>query len=92
MARSEGLFTDLMEASSRLKPATSVVWALVTGLGFHVLAWRFPMVSQVAGSENLGHVVIQDFTHVASWIFQFLMPAGFLLGLLGGMLRRRRGR
>jgi hypothetical protein len=91
LARSEGLFTDLMKWSSRLRWPTSIALAVSSGIGFHFLAAAFPMVQKVSAHPNLGHVVIQDFTHVVASIFQWLIPVGFLIGAAVGALKRRRG-
>ena len=56
------------------------------------MAAAFPMVERVGSNPDLGAVVIQDFTHVVSSIFQYLIPVGFLIGAVGGALRRRRRR
>jgi hypothetical protein len=91
LARSAGLFTDLMEGASRLRWQTSLTLAVIFGVGFHFLAAAFPMVQKVSAPPNLEHLVIQQFTHVVASIFQWLIPLGFLIGAAVGALKRRRG-
>jgi restriction system protein len=90
MARRQGSFHDLMEIGSRLPWKVGVALAIASGLVFHFVAAAFSLAPNVAGTADLGSVVVQQGIHTFSYFLQFIVPAGFGIGAMVSALKRSR--
>jgi restriction system protein len=80
-------FDDLMEFASRLSWRTSVTLAILSFVLMHGLATLLPARTPVTVGD-LGSVVVYQMIGWGAKFLQFLLPAGFLIGAVGSILRR----
>jgi restriction system protein len=80
-------FDDLMEFASRLSGRTSVTLAILSFVLMHGLATLLPARTPVTVGD-LGSVVVYPMIGWGAKFLQFLLPAGFLIGAVGSILRR----
>ena len=90
MAKRTGMFTDLMDLASKLPWQVGVGLALLSGIVFHVIAIKTTSMTTPSNVADLGSVVVYQFTHVFATIFQYLVPAGLVIGATASFIKRAR--
>ena len=88
MARRQAFFDDLMEIGSKLPWRVAVLSAIGAYVGLHVVALKTS--SPVTGTTlgDLGGVVQHSLIHVFAAIFQYVVPAGLLIGAIISFLKQ----
>jgi restriction system protein len=80
MAKRTGMLTDLMEIASKLPWAVGVGLALLSAVLFHVVAVMTASPPSPTTVGDMGSVLVHQFAHIFGTIFQYLVPAAFLIG------------
>ena len=90
MARRQASFGDLMEFGSKLPWRVAVLLAVSSFVGFHFLAITTSSPAAETTLASLGTIVLRQWTHIVALFFQFLAPAGLLIGALIGYIKQLR--
>ena len=89
MARSSGLFDDLLAAASLLPAPISLIIATGSYFGFHYLATSLPPVPP-GDVQALGNTMGRQIVMMVSLFAQYVLPAIFVLGAGISFIRRQR--
>lgn len=92
MARRQGLLDDLMDIGSKLHWRVAVLSAAVIFVVCHVIASKTAPITTAKTLADLGTVVQQGLAHQMAAIFQYVLPAGLLIGAAVGFLKQSRSR
>lgn len=91
MARSrQPAFTDLLEIASKLPWQVSLCLAAISLLVLHGFAAAFAPTPTFTNPADLGGVVIRQAIHTGAFLFQFVVPPGFLIGAVVSYFKRSR--
>jgi len=92
MARRQGFVDDLLEIGCKLPRQVAILLAVGLFVGLHVVAAQTS--SRAAGTTltELGGLVHHSLIHEFAAIFQYLLPAGILIGVLGAIVRQSRAK
>jgi restriction system protein len=86
MARRQGGFGELLEFSATLPWKVNCALAVVSFLVFHFTALATsPATAKTLG--EFGSVVNHQIAHVVAYLFQFIVPIGFLIGATVSFLK-----
>jgi restriction system protein len=88
MARRQGAFTELLDLSSKLPWQVGVGLAVASALGFHLAALAFSAAPKVTTTADLGSNIVQQGIHIFAYLFQFVVPAVFVIGATASALKR----
>jgi restriction system protein len=89
MARRQGLFDDLMSIGLKLPWKVGVAAAAVIFVTLHVVAIYTGAPVAASTVADLGAVVQHQFIHVFAELFQYIIPAGLLIGTTVGFFKQR---
>jgi hypothetical protein len=87
MGKRRSFFDDLMTVTSRLPWWVGVLLALVTYLGFHLVATS-PDVPAPRTLEEIGASTRAGLFRTLAAFLQYVLPAGFLFGAIGSLTLR----
>jgi hypothetical protein len=90
MARRSSLFEDIIRVTALVPWWVGVALAFVSYIGFHILALQdpAPVAKDVA---ELGAFARSKLLHTLAAFLQYVLPAAFLFGSLGSVIKRARG-
>jgi restriction system protein len=88
MARRQGAFTELLYLSSKLPWQVGVGLAAASALGFHMASAAFSVAPKLTTAADLGSIILQQGIHIFAYIFQFVIPAAFVIGATAAALKR----
>jgi hypothetical protein len=90
MARRSSLFEEIIRVTALVPWWVGVALAVVSYFGFHVLAIQdpAPVAKDVA---ELGAFARSKLLHTLAVLLQYVLPAAFLFGALGSVIKRTRG-
>jgi restriction system protein len=89
MARRQGLFDDLMSIGLKLPWKVGVAAAAVIFVALHVVAVYTQTPLSAKTVADMGAVVQHQFIHVFAEFFQYIIPAGLLIGTTVGYFKQR---
>jgi hypothetical protein len=89
MARRQGFFDDLMSIGLKLPWKVGVAAAVVIFVTLHVVAVYSQTPVSAKTVADMGAVVQRGFIHVFAEFFQYIIPAGLLIGAAVGYFKRR---
>jgi restriction system protein len=89
MARRQGIFEDLMSIGLKLPWKVGVAAAVVIFVALHVVAIYTQAPVTTTTLAGLGAVVQRGFIHVFAQFFQYIIPAGLLIGTTVGYFKQR---
>jgi restriction system protein len=89
MARRQGFFDDLMTIGLKLPWKVGLAAAVIIFVALHAVAvyTQAPVVASTVA--DLGTVVRHGFIHVFAELFQYIIPAGLLIGTTVGYFKQR---
>jgi hypothetical protein len=90
MARRQGFFDDLMSIGRKLPWKIGVAGAVVIFLVLHVVAVYTQTPVSAKTVADMGAVVQRGFIHVFAEFFQYIIPAGLLIGTIVGYFKQRK--
>ena len=90
MARRQGLFDDLMSIGLKLPWKVGLASAVVIFVTLHAIAIYTQAPVGATTLADMGAVVQHQFIHVFAEIFQYIIPAGLLIGTTVGYFKQRR--
>jgi restriction system protein len=90
MARRQGFFDDLMSIGLRLPWKVGVAVAVVIFVVLHVVAVYTQTPVSANSLGDIGVVVQHQFIHLFAEFFQYIIPAGLLIGTTVGYFKQRR--
>jgi restriction system protein len=92
MARRQGLFDDLMSIGLKLPWKVGVAAAVVTFVALHIVATYTQAPVSAHSLADMGAVVQRGFIHMFAEFFQYIIPAGLLIGTtVGYFIQRQSG-
>jgi predicted RNA-binding Zn-ribbon protein involved in translation (DUF1610 family) len=89
MARRQGFLDDLMSIGLKLPWKVGVAAAAIIFLALHVVAVYTQTPVSAKTVADLGSVVQHQFIHVFAEFFQYIIPAGLLIGTTVGYFKQR---
>ena len=89
MARRQGIFDDLMSIGLKLPWKVAVTAAAVIFVTLHFVATYTAAPVVASTVADLGAVVQHGFIHVFAELFQYIIPAGLLIGTSVGYFKQR---
>jgi restriction system protein len=89
MARRQGFFDDLMSIGLKLPWKVGVAAAVVIFVALHVVATYTGAPVTASTVADLGAAVQHQFIHVFAELFQYIIPAGLLIGTTVGYFKQR---
>jgi len=89
MARRQGIFDDLMSIGLKLPWKVGVAAAAVIFVALHVVAIYTGAPVATNTLADLGSVVQHGLIHVLAEFFQYIIPAGLLIGTTIGYFKQR---
>jgi restriction system protein len=89
MARRQGFFDDLMSIGLKLPWKVGVAAAVMIFVALHVVAICTQTSVSANNLANMGAVVQHGFIHVFAEFFQYIIPAGLLIGTTVGYFKQR---
>jgi restriction system protein len=89
MARRQGMFDDLMSIGLKLPWKVGVAAAVAIFVTLHVVAIYTQAPVSSKGLADMGLVVQHGFIHIFAEFFQYIIPAGLLIGATVGYFKQR---
>ena len=89
MARRQGIFDDLMSIGLKLPWKVALAAAAVIFVTLHFVAAYTAAPVAASSVADLGAVVQRGFIHVFAGFFQYIIPAGLLIGTTVGYFKQR---
>ena len=89
MARRQGIFDDLMSIGLKLPWKVGVAAAVVIFVALHIVAVYTQTPVSAKTVADLGSVVQHGMIYVFAEFFQYIIPAGLLIGAAVGYFKRR---
>jgi len=89
MARRQGFFDDLMSIGVKLPWKVGVAATVVIFVALHVVAVYTQTPISAKTVADLGSVVQHGMLHVFAELFQYIIPAGLLIGTTVGYFKQR---
>ena len=89
MARRQGFFDDLMSIGLKLPWKVGVAAAVIIFVTLHVVATYTQTPVNAKSLADMGVVVQHGFVHVFAEFFQYIIPAGLLIGTTAGYFKQR---
>jgi len=90
MARRQGFFDDLMSIGLKLPWKVGVAAAVVIFVALHVVSVYTQTSVDAKSLADMGAVVQHQFIHVFAELFQYIIPAGLLIGTTVGYFKQQR--
>ena len=85
----QGLFDDLMSIGLKLPWKVGVAAAVVIFVVLHVVAIYTQTPASTNSLAGMGAVVQRGFIHIFAEFFQYIIPAGLLIGTTLGYFKQR---
>jgi hypothetical protein len=89
MSRRQGFFDDLMSIGLKLPWKVALAAAVVIFVALHVVAIYTQTPVTTNTLEGIGSVVQHGLIHVLAQFFQYIIPAGLLIGTTVGYFKQR---
>jgi restriction system protein len=89
MARRQGFFDDLMSIGLKLPWKVGVAAAVAIFVALHVVAVNTQTPVSAKTVADMGVVVQHQFIHLFAAFFQYIIPAGLLIGTTAGYFKQR---
>jgi len=91
MARRQAFFDELMEFGCKLPWRVAVLLAIAAYLVLHFSAIKTSPLATGTTLTDFGTAVRRQLIHQFAAIFQYLLPAGLLIGAVGAFIKQSRG-
>src|SRR5271156_1125979 len=88
MARRQGGFSDLTDFAAKLPWKMSCGLAVGSLVGLHLIVVTTSAPPIATTSADLGSVIIHQGIHFLAYFFQFIVPAGFLIGATASFIKQ----